>query len=129
MHRENPGRPVRRGLFWVYGSCIVLFVRAEVKGINVSAVLGEVFLQRFVYGINVRFRVKAPRNTTLIADYNDGASRLIQRHNGLFDSGKEVKEFPVANIFPFGYFEIDDPVTIEKDIFDEQCLGSGLRRR
>jgi len=36
----------------------------------------------------------------------------------LLDAREDVKAVPPANIFPFGYLAVDDPVTIEKDVFD-----------
>lgn len=76
---------------------------------------GKMFLQLLMKGVHFVVGAEPQGNSPLIAHHEDGATRVVQRGNGRFDSGKNVQLTPPGDVLAFGRFAIDHPVAVEED--------------
>lgn len=100
----------------------VSVVRAVVERVDAGLVLGEVLLQASVQGVDIGCRVMAQGDATLVGDDEDANAGAIERGDGAFDAGQEMKIAPSADVSAFGRLAVDDAVAVEEDTAD---IGEG----
>jgi len=93
----------------------VLVMGAEVEGVNVRAVAGQLLLELRVDGFDVGWRVEAERGTALVGDDEDAQPGAVEACDGVGDARQQVKLFPACDVAALGELAVHDAVAIKEN--------------